>query len=55
MRVICSLATPAKVASQQSNLDVIIDATSFSMELLERNGRINAILLSARKLCGRGY
>ena len=28
----------------------VIDATSFSMELLERNGRIEAILLSARKV-----
>ena len=30
------------------NLDVITDATSSSVELLERNGRIEAILLSAR-------
>ena len=34
MRAICSSATPANVALQWSNLDVIIDATSFSMELL---------------------
>ena len=46
---ICSSATPANVALQY-NLDVIIDATSFSMELLERNGRIEAILLSARNV-----
>ena len=50
MRAICSSATPANVALQQSNLDVIIDATSFSMELLERNGQIEAILLSARNV-----
>ena len=31
------------------NPDVIID-TSFSVELLERNGRIEAILLSARNV-----
>ena len=30
--------------------DVIIDAMSFSMELLERNGRIEAILLNARNV-----
>ena len=29
---------------------MIVDATSFSMELLERNGRIEAILLSARNV-----
>ena len=50
MRAICSSATPANVALQLSNLDVIIDATSVSMELLERNGRIEAILLSARNV-----
>ena len=50
MRAICSSATPANVAVQLSNLDVIIDATSFSMELSERNGRIEAILLSARNV-----
>ena len=50
MRAICSSATPANVELQLSNLDVIIDATSFSMELLERNGRIEAILLSARNV-----
>ena len=50
MRAICSSATPAKVVLHQSNLDVIIDATSFSVELLERNGRIEAILLSARNV-----
>ena len=33
-----------------SNLDVIMDATRFSMELLGRNGRIEAILLSVRKI-----
>ena len=38
MYAICSSATPAKVALQQSSLDVIIDAMSFSMELLERSG-----------------
>ncbi len=32
------------------NLDVIIDTTSFSVELLERNGRIEVILLSARNV-----
>ena len=36
--------------SCERNLDVIIAATSFSMELLERNGRIEAILLSARNV-----
>ena len=29
---------------------MIIDATNFAMELTERNGRIEAILLSARKV-----
>ena len=36
--------------SMPPSLDVIIDATSFSVELLERNGRIEAILLSARNV-----
>ena len=34
----------------QSNLDVIMDATSFSVEVLDRNGRIDEILLSARNV-----
>ena len=32
------------------NPDVIIDTTSFTVELLERNGRIEAILLGARNV-----
>ena len=50
MRVICSSATPVKVALQYSNLDVIIDTTSFFVELLDRNRQIDAILLSARDM-----
>ena len=50
MRAIYSSATPAKVALQQSNLDVIMDAASSSVELLHRNGQIDAILLSARNV-----
>ena len=41
MRTICSSATPEKVALQQSNLDMIMDATNFSVELLDRNGWID--------------
>ena len=47
-RAICSSATPAKIAL--SSLDVIMHATNFSMELLDRTGRIDAILLSARNV-----
>ena len=50
MRVICSSATPVKIALQYSNLDVIIDTTSFFVELLDRNRQIDAILLSARDM-----
>ena len=31
-------------------VDVIMDATSFSVQLLDRNGRTDAILLSARNV-----
>ena len=50
VRAICSSATPAKVALQWFYLDMIMDATRFSVELLDGSGRIEAILLSARNV-----
>ena len=46
MHANCSLATPAKIALH----DVIMDTTSFSVELLDRNRRIDVILLNARNI-----
>ena len=46
----CPSATRATVALQWSSLGVIMDAASFSVELLDRNGRIDAILPSARNV-----
>ena len=37
MHTICPSTTPKKVVLQQSNLDMIMDATNFSVELLDRN------------------
>ena len=50
----CPSATRATVALQQSSPGVIMDAASFSVELLDRNGRIDAILLSARNVVRQG-
>lgn len=53
--MICSSDTPAKVALQQSNLNMIMDATCFPVKPLHRNRRIDTILLSARNVVyGRG-
>ena len=46
MYPVCSSATPAKIALH----DVIMDTTSFSVELLDRNGWMDVILLSARNI-----
>ena len=40
---------------ESSIVDVIMDATSFSVELLDRNGRTDAILLSARNVVRRRH